>query len=168
MDLFNILKRKKEQVNLDIPPPPPIKLPMLRQEPKLNSKEMMPFPVPRFEPRPLFRQMNIPKSERVEKPEFRAPLFRPKFDVPQFKPYMPIKPIETKILKEEAYIKADDFKDIMEHINEIKKKINESEEALIRLNEIKNREDKEFENWNMKFEDVQRKLNYIDRTFFGG
>src|SRR3989338_5170900 len=169
MNIFDVLKRKKEDAKLDIPPPPPIKQPMIMPRPIFNiPRESMPVNVPRFEPRSF--PMSIPKMERPTQIEARAPLFMQK--TPQF-PKLAA-PRQEKISEQKeimmrggSYIRADSFKDVLEHINEIKRRINESEGVLVRLNEIKNREDKEFENWSIKFEDVQRKLNYIDRTFFG-
>lgn len=180
MGVFDILKKKKKESKLDLPPPPPITKPIVTSKAKLILPK--PLEVPKF--KPSIPKFEIPKFKLIPKPEFKSkiisepmPTFKPEFKpsfkskiIPKFgipKPSLPrFKPkIMPKL--EKSYVDVDSFKDIISHVNEIKKKIKESEEVLTKLNEIKNKEDKEFGKWHSKFEDVQRKLVYIDR-FLGG
>lgn len=157
MDLFDVLKKRgKSEMKLDIPPPPPIPRPVERSQPRLIIPEVSGFR--QNLPPPIKTQHEIPKV-----PEFREKAIQ-KFMVPK-PPQNTLQLVQSKRIAE-GYVKAESFRDIMENVNEIKKKIKESDDILIRLNEIKNKEDKEFENWNIRFEDIQRKLVYIDKTFF--
>src|SRR3989338_1339337 len=182
MGLFEILKKKKKKDEkggrLDILPPPPISKPVSMPKPELFLPKEVPVPeIPQFKPR-----FDIPELPRFEPKrfEFKPVSFKPmpqsafkpvdktsNLEIPKFKEEIEKPKIEPLEKLEKSYISIEGFKDITEHINEIKKKIEESEEVLVRLNEIKNREDKEFEKWHSKFEDVQRKLVYIDK-FLGG
>ena len=46
--------------------------------------------------------------------------------------------------------------------------LSDSEEILSKLNDLKNAEDKVFEDWRSHVEDIERKLTYIDQVIFRG
>ncbi len=180
MGVFDILKRKKKGI-LDIPPPPPISGPIAKPKQRLILPKKLPevpefkpkFEIPKFKPMPTKRFEFKPSGfKSVPNPIFK-PSFKPKIPKLSFPKFnLTPKPsiheeVHTVGPLEKSYISVGDFKDIMEHVNEIKKKIKGSEEIVTRLNEIKNKEDKEFQKWHSKFEDIQRKLVYIDK-FVGG
>ena len=64
------------------------------------------------------------------------------------------------------YVKGDDFSEITDNIAMIRKRLKESDQALVRLNDLKNDQDKLFEHTDGVIEDVQRKLMYIDKVLF--
>lgn len=140
---------------------------------------MPPLPGEEFEPEA--------EKERIEL-EYVPEKF-PKFlKIEPIKEHIPIKPIPTLPSKEaeegvkrpkvvvkeqkfpgmgrDMFVKADKYKEILEGVDTIKRKVKESEDILESLNEIKNIKDEEFEKWRTLLEDVERKSVYIDKTLF--
>jgi len=65
-----------------------------------------------------------------------------------------------------VFVRIDDYKDILDVINMIKNKISEAKETLGKINELKNEEDAELELWQTGVEEVERKVEFIDKTLF--
>jgi len=65
-----------------------------------------------------------------------------------------------------VYVKVDNYKDILDVINMIKNKIAEARETLGKINELKNEEDAELELWHTGIEEIERKMEFIDKTLF--
>ena len=78
---------------------------------------------------------------------------------------MPQMPEQQRTMRS-MYIKGDDFREITENIEIIRRRMRESEQALMRLNNLKNDQDKLFERTDSAIEDVQRKLMYVDKALF--
>ena len=53
-------------------------------------------------------------------------------------------------------------------VEKVKETLADSEEVIAKLNDLKNAEDKVFENWRSSVEDIERKLTYIDQVIFRG
>lgn len=64
------------------------------------------------------------------------------------------------------FVDIEAFKTLLGDIDSIKNDIKASTEILQHLNEIKNSKDEEFEKWRVSLEDMQRKINYIDKLVF--
>lgn len=64
------------------------------------------------------------------------------------------------------FVRIDEYKDILDVISLIKAKISESKTILTRINELKNAEDNEIEVWSNELEEVERRINFVDRTLF--
>ena len=64
------------------------------------------------------------------------------------------------------FVEVNDYKQILDYINEIKNNIKKSDNILTTLQDIKSAKEKEFEKWHNVLEDIQRKLIYIDNTLF--
>lgn len=65
-----------------------------------------------------------------------------------------------------AYVRMEDYRIMLEGTGRIKDNLGEAADLVIRLNELKNEEDREFEKWRTQLEDIQRKLTYIDKVIF--
>lgn len=63
-----------------------------------------------------------------------------------------------------VFVKIDDYKDILDILELIKNKLNEARETLGNLNELKNEEDSELELWKSTLNEIERKVENIDRT----
>lgn len=175
--IFSKLLKKKTK-KLDIPPPPPaLDIPPPPED--LDLPELPPLPE---------EIMSEEKKGTTPEPPMKFPEF-PKIE-PITEEVMPIKPIptlpthefepkkkekkETTVVKEkrfpsvgkDIFVKADQYKEILESVDVTKRKIRESEKILERLNEIKNIKDNEFEKWRTLLEDIERKSVYIDKTLF--
>jgi len=64
------------------------------------------------------------------------------------------------------FVKIDDYKDVVDIMTLIKKKINDAKDILSSINNIKAQEDAEIEQWNSNLDDIDRKVDYIDRSLF--
>lgn len=65
-----------------------------------------------------------------------------------------------------VFVKIDEYKDVLEVMGLIKDKIKDARSTLGRINELKNEEDSELELWNSRLEDIEKKLEFIDRSLF--
>ncbi len=65
-----------------------------------------------------------------------------------------------------VFVKIDEYKDVLEVMNLIRSRIKDAKETLARVNEIKNEEDAELELWSTTLDDIERKVDFADRTLF--
>lgn len=65
-----------------------------------------------------------------------------------------------------VFVKIDEYKDVLEIIGVVKDKIEEARGTLGKINELKNEEDSELELWNSKLEEIERKIEFIDKSLF--
>ncbi|MGM5487385.1 MAG: hypothetical protein ACQESG_00385 [Nanobdellota archaeon] len=65
-----------------------------------------------------------------------------------------------------VFVKIDEYKDVLDVIELVKAKIKESKTTLARINELKNTEDTEIETWTNELDEVERKIEFVDRTLF--
>lgn len=63
-----------------------------------------------------------------------------------------------------VFVKINEYKDILDILELIKTKLNEARETLGNLNELKNEEDAELEIWRTSLDEIERKVENIDRT----
>ena len=65
-----------------------------------------------------------------------------------------------------VFIKIDDYKDVLDIIQLTRAKIDEGKKLLARLNELKNDEDAEIEGWHNSIIEIEKRIEFIDRTLF--
>ena len=80
---------------------------------------------------------------------------------------------EKRILRERPsaktiYVSVDNFKATLGSINMVRSDLRKSEEALMKLESIKNAKDKSFDKMKSSLDDLQRKLIFVDKTLFKG
>jgi len=66
------------------------------------------------------------------------------------------------------YVKIDNFKATLGSINIVRSDLRKSEEALNKLESIKNAKDRSFDKVRASLDDLQKKLIFIDKTLFKG
>ncbi len=66
------------------------------------------------------------------------------------------------------FVKVQDYRGFIEGQERIKNNLKEADNILTRLNEIKNEEDKAFENWRLGLEDINKKVSFVDKKIFEG
>ena len=64
------------------------------------------------------------------------------------------------------FVKADDFRLFVEGDSLIKNNLKEAKNIITRLNELKVEEDKEFENWRLSLEEINKKIALVDKKIF--
>jgi hypothetical protein len=65
-----------------------------------------------------------------------------------------------------VFVKVDDYKDVLELVDLIKAKLVEARDTINNLYELKNEEDAELDLWNTEIEEIERKINFIDKSLF--
>ncbi len=65
-----------------------------------------------------------------------------------------------------VFVKIDEYKNVLDTMGLIKAKIQQAKETLAKINQLKNEEDAELELWHNSLEEVERKIEFVDRTLF--
>ena len=65
-----------------------------------------------------------------------------------------------------VFVKIEDYKDIVDVLDLIKDKLAEAKRTLTDINELKNDEDAEFELWGSTLNEIEKKIEDVDRTLF--
>jgi hypothetical protein len=152
-------KKTGESLSDDVgslpPPPPPLE--GVQQPPKEQH------------------DMEFPHIETTIKPETKPV---PPWDMHVHKPVMtPIREAATPKTPErkaprevspvhKGFLRVDDYAAILETTSMIKTGIKHSEDIFSRLNEIREEQEQELDQWRERLEDVQKKLTYVDKTLF--
>lgn len=63
-----------------------------------------------------------------------------------------------------VFVKIDEYKDVLDVMELIKNKISQAKDIIGKINELKNEEDYELEMWKTSIEDIERKIDNIDRS----
>ena len=64
------------------------------------------------------------------------------------------------------FVKIDEYKDIVDILALMRKKIKDAKSTVERINVLKNEEDSELETWHQSLDEVERKVDFIDKTLF--
>ena len=62
-----------------------------------------------------------------------------------------------------VFIKLEEYNDILAIVTVIKKKINESKEILLKLEQLREEEDHEVVLWQSNLKDVNEKIEFVDQ-----
>ena len=73
---------------------------------------------------------------------------------------------EYKAREAPVFVKIDDYKDILDVLTLVKDRLEEAKRTLADINELKNDEDSELEMWGSTLNEIEKKLESIDRTLF--
>ena len=195
MAFFKFLKMGKKEAseNLDLPPAPPslggfdekLAFDMPDFEKEVISGGEFKFPeeeLPELDKMPEFpgspeleempEELPFPPIPSIGAPQAMPELEQiqegPKLDIPAKMEKELLKP-EKKVLlgKRAIYIKVNQFRSMVSDINKIRRDLKESEDALTKLENIKNAKDKSFDKIKSSLDDLQKKLIFIDKTFEG-
>ena len=147
------------------------KMPDFPSFPEFEERPMPPIP-PIRAPTSIPEAMPLISEHELDGEQKAAP--------PEFAPQTPYKeqarslfPREKKNLREmpsgkTLYIRIDKFKSSLGSINNIKSDLRKSEDALTKLENMKNAKDRSFERVRASLDDLQKKLIFIDKTLFKG
>lgn len=64
------------------------------------------------------------------------------------------------------FVKIDEYKEILNILNMLKSKLSDARDTLNKINELKNNEDAELDTWHTELEEVERKVEFIDKALF--
>ena len=65
-----------------------------------------------------------------------------------------------------VFVKVDDYKEILDVLDMVKGKISEIRDTLAGINELRNEEDSEVSMWSGTMDDIEKKIEEIDRMMF--
>jgi len=63
----------------------------------------------------------------------------------------------------QIFVKIDDYKGVLNMLDDIKSKLTEAKENIERIKSIRQEEDKEFEEWNNSLSEIEKRMENIDR-----
>jgi len=67
--------------------------------------------------------------------------------------------------KKSIFVKVDDYKGILETMEQIKEKVARAKEALAKIEELKAKEDAELGKWKERIDFIESKMITIDNNF---
>jgi len=126
-------------------------------------------PLPSF-PRTQFgNTAEIGMVKSIVSPEINQPA-----QIMQPEPQMPSRqlvsppPISRNFSKEAEpiFVKLENFRSAVDNFERVKGKINEIEELLKRINDVKHQEEKEMQEWENELQSVKEKIDSIDNSLF--
>ena len=142
-----------------------------------GGKQLPEFPdFPEFEeklPVPPVRAP-MPQAPRPAIPAAPEPQQEPEEEKQGFAPEFPrmgrrlFAHEKRKEIPKTIYVRVDNFKATLGSINLVRSDLRKSEEALMKLENIKNSKDKSFDKVRASLDDLQKKLIFIDKTLFKG
>ncbi len=63
-----------------------------------------------------------------------------------------------------VFVKIEQYKDVLDVVHMIRSKLEDARRTLQKINELKNEEDAELELWHATLDEVERKVDFIDKT----
>jgi len=63
-----------------------------------------------------------------------------------------------------VFVKVDEYNNVVNVIKSIRKKVEEAKETLAKVHEYKNEEDHQLEVWNNNLNEVEKKVEFIERS----
>ncbi|MCK4521193.1 MAG: hypothetical protein KAU20_01375 [Nanoarchaeota archaeon] len=172
---------RKKKIGMDLPPPPApssdLSPPMVKEFsgglpplPKFEESAKLP-PLPELPPvpTPLNEERPLPEMpEKKELPSLELPEIK-REEEPEEKAAAPVEQeFEIEHPEGHVFVKADKYKGILSSVNVIKRELKGADGCIDRLNELKNRKDKEFEKLRVQLEDIQKRSISVDKSLFGG
>ncbi|MDP3766107.1 MAG: hypothetical protein Q8R04_06360 [Nanoarchaeota archaeon] len=135
------------------------------EKPLSSTSPLRPTRIPERMPS-ISQPMPEPEQTAQEEAKFTPPDAYPRMERRLFAQ-------EKRILMERPnlktiYVRVDKFKATLGSINLVRSDLRKSEEALNRLENIKNAKDKSFEKVKSLLDDLQRKFIFVDKTLFKG
>lgn len=107
--------------------------------------------------------MNIPQP--INEAEEQEPVNQL---IPKEKPAFALEKKPSRMsMGSSLYIKVDRFKIALGSINVVRNDLKKTEDALMKLEEIKSMEEKSMNKIRLSLDDLQKKLAFVDKTLFG-
>jgi hypothetical protein len=132
----------------------PVEADIIKQavQPADNSSKLMPEqPMTRINPEPTYNEYDLSAQDSIPAvTQAQAPTMA-----------QGVKPGERPL-----FVKIERYKDVMDTLEELKKKIKDASDVLNDLSKIKEQEDTELKTWKNDLESLKTKLVTIDKALF--
>ena len=66
-----------------------------------------------------------------------------------------------------VFVKIDEYKEVQDILDVIKAKIDNAQNTLAEINQLKDEEDRELTSWSTNLDDITKKIESIDKAVFG-
>lgn len=66
-----------------------------------------------------------------------------------------------------VFVKIDEYKEVLDVLDVIKVKLDESRKTLVDINKLKDEEDRELASWAKNVEEITDRISSIDKAVFG-
>lgn len=63
-----------------------------------------------------------------------------------------------------VFVKVDEYDDVLALVRAIRKKLDEAKETLLKVNDLKNEEDHQIEQWQSTLAEIEKKIDFIDHS----
>jgi hypothetical protein len=123
-----------------------------------KKKEFVPEP-PGYGPEEFGYELPSMKREQVD-----SRIEEPPMDYPQ-EPESSFKDVFRHNPEKPIFIKVDNFKEIVETVLNVEKKLDELEEIIEKLQEIKQEEEEKIVNWQNEIQNMKDQLKVLEKNF---
>ena len=65
-----------------------------------------------------------------------------------------------------VFVKIEEYKEILDILDVIRHKVDMAKNTLSKISELKDEEDQKIETWSKNIDEVEKKIDFIDRTLF--
>ena len=65
-----------------------------------------------------------------------------------------------------VFVKIDEYKEVLDIMRLLRGKLDEAKRTLLKINDLKNNEDAELEEWRKDAEEIEKKIENIDDSLF--
>lgn len=67
-----------------------------------------------------------------------------------------------------VFVKINNYKEVLDIIDVMKKKVKETKQQLVKVKELKAQEDAELQEWEKNVNEISKRLAFISNAFFEG
>ena len=143
------------------------KMPEFPDFPAEEKTPVMPAQMPALAPAKSIMPPQEDDSGEEEEPQQAQSSYEPDYEMPR-RLFHHEKRALSRPIRKEVYVRVERFKIGLDGISMIRNSLRKSDEALLKLESIKNAKDRSFDKVKSSLEDLQKKLIFIDKTLFKG
>ncbi len=63
-----------------------------------------------------------------------------------------------------VFVKIDEYEDVLNLVKNVRRKLDEAKDTLIKINDLKNEEDHQLELWQNTLNEVEKKVDFLDHS----
>jgi len=63
-----------------------------------------------------------------------------------------------------VFVKIDEYEDVLNLVKNVRRKLDEAKDTLIKINDLKNEEDHQLELWQNTLKEVEKKVDFLDHS----
>jgi len=63
-----------------------------------------------------------------------------------------------------VFVKVDEYNEVLDIVKVVRKKLEDTKETLLKINDLKNEEDHQLEMWQNTLAEIEKKIDFIDHS----